>query len=275
MAHLNTMRCWLSYARAAALALLIPATQAMGQADMLEARILPGWRAADGTHVAALHITLEEGWKTYWRAPGEAGIPPVFDWRGSRNLSDVNVEWPTPRRFLQNGITSIGYADSLTLPLRLEPASAGRPIALEGRVEIGVCLDICVPVTLALSQVLPPERTKPDPRIVAALAERPYTAQEAGVQHWSCSIRPIEDGFGLRAEVAMGRVSNDEMVIVESGDPGIWASQGRTFREGGVIVAESELYHVEGRAFSVDRSDLRITVLNGKHAVDIQGCPAG
>ncbi|MCB1329838.1 MAG: hypothetical protein KDK28_10515, partial [Maritimibacter sp.] len=40
-----------------------------------EVDVLPGWRQADGTHMAALRITLDEGWKTYWRAPGEAGIP--------------------------------------------------------------------------------------------------------------------------------------------------------------------------------------------------------
>jgi len=275
MAHLKGMTRWLAYARAAVLALMVPATQAAGQADMLEARILPGWRAADGVHVAALHISMDEGWKTYWRAPGDAGIPPVFDWRGSRNLSDVRVEWPTPERFLQSGISSIGYSDSLVLPLRLKPASPGQTIALNGRIEIGVCREICVPVTLSLSQALPAQRTKPDPRIVAALAERPYSAKEAGVQRVACRIRPIEDGFRLHAEVSMRRHADGEVVIVETGDPGIWASQARTSRKGDVIVAESDLYHVEGRVFAVDRSDLRITVLGDKYAVDIQGCPSG
>ncbi|MEL7014329.1 MAG: protein-disulfide reductase DsbD domain-containing protein, partial [Pseudomonadota bacterium] len=64
--------------------------------DAIEARLLTGWRAADGSHIAALQIDLAPGWTTYWRAPGDAGIPPYFDWHASENLSSVDVEWPSP-----------------------------------------------------------------------------------------------------------------------------------------------------------------------------------
>ncbi len=42
-------------------------------------QVLEGWVRADGTRMAAVQLDLEPGWKTYWRAPGDAGIPPSFD----------------------------------------------------------------------------------------------------------------------------------------------------------------------------------------------------
>ncbi|WP_299847040.1 protein-disulfide reductase DsbD domain-containing protein [uncultured Roseovarius sp.] len=243
--------------------------------DVLDARILTGWQRADGKHVAALHITLNDGWKTYWRAPGDAGIPPQFVWSGSRNLSDVAVSWPTPKRILQSGVQTIGYEDALTLPLTLTPAKKGKPITLAGEVIIGVCKDVCIPMTLKLSQDLPAGRTKPDARIVAALADRPYTAAEANVGRVACRISPLTDGLSLRAEVDLPQTGGSELAVIETANPQIWVAQSKTTRQGGRLIAETELYHVEGRSFALDRSGLRITVLGKKHAVEIQGCPAG
>ncbi|MFY8145805.1 MAG: protein-disulfide reductase DsbD domain-containing protein, partial [Rhodobacter sp.] len=77
-----------------ALACLSHPARAMTQDDLLSAEVLPGWRTEQGTHMAALRLTLAPGWKTYWRSPGDAGIPPLFNWSGSQNLSGVRVHWP-------------------------------------------------------------------------------------------------------------------------------------------------------------------------------------
>jgi len=61
-----------------------------GQIGVKNIELLQGWRTATGTHMTAVHITLEDGWKTYWRAPSGNGIPPSFNWEGSENLSSVN-----------------------------------------------------------------------------------------------------------------------------------------------------------------------------------------
>lgn len=243
--------------------------------DMVDIRLLPGWRTAGGQHVAAVQMTLRDGWKTYWRAPGDAGIPPRFDWSGSRNLADVQVSWPAPSRFSQNGVATIGYSESLVLPLTVTPERPGRPIHLSGRVELGLCKEVCVPMTVTLSQNLPRGQTRPDPRIVAALAARPYSASEAGVTRVACRISPFEDGLRLRAELDLPGTGGREMAVVETDNPDIWVAQGATRREGGRLVAETELYHLRGRAFAIDRDGLRITVLGRRRTVDIQGCPAG
>lgn len=245
------------------------------QSGMVEARILPGWRAQDGQHVAALHLTLKDGWKTYWRAPGDAGIPPQFDWRGSRNLSAVDVTWPAPRAIDQGGTRTIGYADSMTLPLTLTPARPGQPIVLEGTVEMGVCKDVCVPLTLRVSQGLSPEPSRRDPRIVSAMAARPFSASEAGVTRVACEMTPIDGGLRLRAELDLPDTGGREIAVVETANPAIWVAQADTSRSNGRLVAETRMYHVDGTAFALDRSGLRITVIGESRAVEIRGCPAG
>src|SRR5690606_3324502 len=52
-----------------------------------------GTKGQDAVRIG-LHVALAPGWKTYWRSPGEAGIPPSFDWSGSRNLAAATVLWP-------------------------------------------------------------------------------------------------------------------------------------------------------------------------------------
>ena len=70
-----------------------------------------GWQMQNGHHMAGLSLQLAPDWKTYWRAPGEAGIPPLFDWSGSTNVQSVRVHWPSPVVFHLNGMQTIGYHD--------------------------------------------------------------------------------------------------------------------------------------------------------------------
>ena len=155
-----------------ALTMALPAS-AQSYDRVVQAEVLPGWRMEDGHHMAAIRITLNPGWKTYWRAPGDAGIPPRFDWRGSGNLRNVDITWPTPEVFDQNGMRSIGYAQEVILPLRITPKRAGKPVKFKAHLNIGVCRDICVPQDIKVTASLPPDVTKRDPRIAAAMAERP------------------------------------------------------------------------------------------------------
>ena len=234
--------------------------------------ILSGWRAPDGRHMTALRVTMQDGWKTYWRSPGEAGIPPQFNWAGSQNLGDVEVVWPAPKLLYQNGLLSIGYENEMVLPLRISPQTDGEAVTLSGEIQIGLCKDICIPMFLQVSQELPETSSKPDPRIVAALAEEPYSAAEMGVKGVICKVNPTEDGLMLSAEIQVKHLGNSEHVIVETDNSAVWVAEAKTTREGGILKAETLLYHTEGRPFALNRSGVRFTVLGQQQAVDIQGC---
>jgi DsbC/DsbD-like thiol-disulfide interchange protein len=240
----------------------------------VSARLLPGWQQADGSHVAALEVTLSDGWKTYWRAPGDAGVPPVFSWSGSRNVHSVQVIWPRPEVFYQNGMRSIGYSKRMVLPLRIEPRGNGGQMRLDGDIQIGICSDVCVPMTLSLDAVQLPDQGRRDPAIAAALADRPYSGREVGLRDVSCAVEPGPKKMRLRAEIDMPAIGGTEHVVFETSNPAIWVAEAKTRREGNRLIAETELMQMNGQPFALDRSGLRLTVLGADRAVDIQGCPA-
>lgn len=260
---------------AAICAMLTNSAAAESIEDAIEARLLAGWRAADGAHMAALRLDLAPGWTTYWRAPGDAGIPPFFNWRGSENLRSVQVEWPSPKAMKQGNYTAIGYKDQVILPIRIAPQRPGQPIRLQGEIELGICREVCVPIRLELSQDLPAGNIRPDPAIVAALASRPYSAREAGVKNVICRLSKVPEGIKLSAEITLGSIRGLDMAVVEARDPKLWVAPAQTSRMGNTLYAETLLQHVEGRSFALQRSDLRITLLGAGQAVDVQGCRAG
>ena len=126
--------------------LAAPASAQM-TAEIVEATLLEGWRTEDGSHMTALSLTLAPGWKTYWRAPGDAGIPPYFDWSGSENLGAGRLHWAVPEVYFINGMRSIGYETAVMIPMEIEPKAATEPIRIASDVTLGVCEEICIPVT--------------------------------------------------------------------------------------------------------------------------------
>ncbi|MDR9484530.1 MAG: protein-disulfide reductase DsbD family protein [Sediminimonas sp.] len=255
-------------------ALFILPVPSTAQEGMARLTVLPGWRSDEGVHIAALHVTLAPGWKTYWRAPGDAGIPPEIDLRGAQNLAGVAPVWPTPVVFWQNGMRSIGYKNDLVLPLRVAAQSPGQDITLAGRVTMGVCEDICIPFTVSFDTTLPAGQSRPDPRIIEALKNRPLSAEKAGVRDVRCTITPTADGIEIAAAITMPAAGGTETVVLETDDPQIWVAEADSVRKGGVLHAKTELAHVYGDAFAVNRAGLRLTVLGKDRAVDIKGCPA-
>ncbi|WP_010140136.1 protein-disulfide reductase DsbD domain-containing protein [Oceanicola sp. S124] len=242
--------------------------------DVVSARVLPGWRGADGAHVAGLELVLEDGWKTYWRVPGSAGIPPVFNWAGSDNLSDVEIVWPRPDVFDQGGLRSYGYHDRVILPLRIAPKTPGAPIALRADVFLGVCKNVCVPLEISFAAELPAEGAH-DPRVAAALAGRPYTEREGKVRTAVCHVSPDPKGMRIQARLQMPSAGGREVAVIETPWPEMMVSDSVTRRDGGMLIADALIHAPMSGAMHLDRSALTITVLGQSYAVEIQGCDAG
>ncbi|WP_235962986.1 protein-disulfide reductase DsbD domain-containing protein [Ruegeria haliotis] len=247
---------------------------AQGFDGVVQLDILDGGRTANGTYLGALRLTLKDGWKTYWRAPGDAGIPPQFDWGASGNVGDVAITWPAPEVFDQNGLQSIGYANQLVLPVEITPKNPTKPVRLRGEMDLGVCKDVCIPERLDFDHTLDADAAR-NPAIAAAFAQRPYSAREARVAKASCHLTPTADGMQIEARVTMPSAGGREVAVIEPGNPALWASRPDTERHGDTLIARSEIINASGAPFVLDRSEIRITVLGAKHAVDIQGCSAG
>jgi DsbC/DsbD-like thiol-disulfide interchange protein len=255
------------------LATLAAPALATTQDDVLSATLRPGWQMENGAHMAAVDLALAPGWKTYWRSPGDAGIPPSFDWSGSENVKSVRIHWPAPQVFETNGMQTIGYHDHLVLPVEVVPEDRTRPVHLSVRVDLGVCDEICIPasVDLAADLTLP---GAPDGEIKAALAARATPATDAGVSAVSCQVDPIRDGLRLTARLQFPDPGHPEVVAFETADREVWVAAAIASREGGVLVATTELVAPEGTPFALDRSGVTMTVLAQGTAVEVKGCPA-
>lgn len=127
-------------------------------------RLVSGTVAGQGDPhmVAGVQIRLAPGWKTYWRNPGDSGVPPTFDWSGSKNLKQAQVLYPSPRRFADAGGTAIGYADEVVFPVKITPEREGEPVELKLNVSYGLCKTLCIPNEASLSLELPVGATEVD-----------------------------------------------------------------------------------------------------------------
>ena len=258
---------------AALLVALAAPAHAFTQEDVVQAQLLPGWRMDTGHHMAGLALELAPHWKTYWRSPGDAGIPPQFDWQGSQNVKSVRLHWPSPTVFHTNGMQTVGYVDGLVLPLEVTAVDPTKPVHLRARVDIGVCNEICMPAEVRVQGDLPAQGAG-DSAIKSALKARPETAKEAGLQGISCDVEPIADGLRLTARIDLPARGGPETVVFESGVAGVWVAEAQTARQGGALVSVTELVGSSGAPFALDRSGVTVTVIGKGRAVEIQGCPA-
>jgi DsbC/DsbD-like thiol-disulfide interchange protein len=109
-------------------------------------RLLAGSRSGT-VLLGGVAIQLQPGWHTYWRTPGDSGVPPRFDFSKSDNVEAVTVLWPAPRKFDDGaGGTSLGYIKQIVLPLRIVAKNADRPVTLRASINYAVCEKLCIPV---------------------------------------------------------------------------------------------------------------------------------
>jgi DsbC/DsbD-like thiol-disulfide interchange protein len=131
---------------------------AWGKEVHAEARLIAGSaiKTADAAFLrAGIEIRLDPGWKTYWRDPGDSGVPPTFDFSGSENVESVTVLWPAPKRFPDEaGGNSIGYVDRVILPLRVIAKDPAKQPSVHLKLAYAICGNMCVPAEASLELAL-------------------------------------------------------------------------------------------------------------------------
>ena len=195
IAHARTL-----LAAGLAAALLSPPAIAMDAHSRV--RLIDGG-AAEGKVLAGIEITLDPGWKTYWRMPGEAGVPPQFDWSRSGNAEAVEVGYPAPHRFMDSGGEAIGYKGQVVFPLSIRPKDADKPVELDLTLHYAVCNDICIPAKADLKG------------LVGA-----SSAAEAALVHDTAALVPTEQAPGLDVVSARldGEGKDTRLVVTLKGE---------------------------------------------------------
>lgn len=122
---------------------------------------------------AGIEIRLSRGWKTYWRYPGDAGVPPRISFERSENVQAAAVKWPAPRRWVDAGSTSIGYPQTVILPVHVTPRDRSKPVTLRLDMDYAVCEKLCVPAEAKVELPLSGTTSAEEPRLATAEARVP------------------------------------------------------------------------------------------------------
>ncbi len=260
----------------ASLTVLSGPVLAQDPSQIASAAFLSGWQQDDGSHVAALRFEMEPGWHTYWRVPGQVGIPWEFDWSGSSNLKSVTFEWPRPEILETFGFVSFVFEEELVLPVRLVPIDSATPIEISLAIDYGLCSEICIPATVDLNGQIDVASVSQGREVIEkALSQRAQSAAEGGVLKATCNIVPTDKGFSLATSIEFAASQNDaQYVVVEAPDPMVWIDFADTKTEGHHVTSRARIDGLDGNGVLLDRSSLRVTVLDADRAVEVQGCTA-
>jgi suppressor for copper-sensitivity B len=160
---------------------LITATEATGSATTVD---------------AAIQIRLPRGWHTYWKTPGDAGIPPSVAWTGSENVQSASMDFPAPLRLPPvEGLLTLGYDDGVVLPVTITLAHPGQPMRLRAELDYASCQAVCVPIHASLALDLPAGLATPgrDAALIAAARARvPIPAATAGIRVEQAVVSPSQ-----------------------------------------------------------------------------------
>ena len=139
-------------------------------------RLLAGSRSG-GVLLGGIAFQLQPGWKTYWRSPGDSGVPPRFDFSKSDNVEAVTVLWPSPMKFDDGaGGHSLGYKQQVVLPLRIVAKSTDKPVTLRAEIHYAVCEKLCIPVEASSELTFASVASTEDGALSAALDTVPKPA---------------------------------------------------------------------------------------------------
>lgn len=192
------------------------------------ARLIGGAAASTTLLRAGLEIRLDPGWKTYWRYPGDSGVPPTLDFTGSQNVRSVTALWPAPKRFADGaGGQSLGYFGDVVFPLHVVPEDASKLVALRVKVGYAVCGNLCVPAQADLDLTLSGKPSAEEPALAAAEARVPRRVPLGATgERGGLAVRSVHrETDGAQARVMVEIAAPDDMaldLIVEGPTPD-WA----------------------------------------------------
>jgi DsbC/DsbD-like thiol-disulfide interchange protein len=185
-------------------ALLAGRAAAAGSYEAYRVALILLDRDHTGAYRGGIDISLVPSWKTYWRMPGESGIPPRFDWSASRNLAEITVAFPAPRRYADQSGETVGYENGVVLPFWARPQRGDEPIGLDLQMFFAVCKDICIPAEVRTALDTAQARSERDAaaRLLAAIARIPPRVDTSAATHIRAA-RLVEDNGRPLLEVEL------------------------------------------------------------------------
>ena len=248
--------------------------------ELAVGRFIAGWWTGgpEGTvSNSGIDVSLADGWKTYWRAPGEFGLPPKLEIVDRQNVDRIQIHFPRPSVFFDGKVRTIGYESRVMFPIEIVPVDNLLPASGNLLLHIGVCKDICIPLTLeTFFRVVPGEQNQ-DGRIREAMSGQPtrISAADSGVRH-TCRLEP--QGVGEQHELAFGfdypgNIGSLTAAVIESSDGSVRFSDASIRRIGERrLEAKARIVGSEEGIIPLSRANIQVTLISGEEYIEYSGC---
>jgi DsbC/DsbD-like thiol-disulfide interchange protein len=231
-------------------------------------RLLAGSRSG-AVLLGGIAFQLQPGWKTYWRTPGDSGVPPRFDFSKSDNVEAVTVLWPAPLMFDDGaGGHAMGYHDKIVLPLRIVVKNADKPVTLRAEINYAVCNKICIPVEANSELPFTSVASTEDNALFAALDTVPKPATVGAPN--PLTVRDVKREGPTDVVVDVVAPDSREVNLFVEGPTPDWALPIPTLREHGPPGVKRFSFVLDGVPPGVnpDGAALKLTLVSGEKAYE-------
>jgi len=254
------------------LAVLGIASGAQAAEGVHSVEFIEGWRGDDGAHYSAIRIDLEDGWKTYWRAPQGSGIPPILAVRRGGNIQDVELLFPKPNLYEEFGESVLGYMDAVTFPIVFNLENAKAETELNSRFSFAVCKDVCIPLNFSIETILSPDQSSGTSAVKTALNAGPTNPAKVGLKRSSCKTTPSGTSHAVQAQFSWPFSQMPEMVVVEYPNDAYWVAPASTKMSASGLNVQSEIKYYGTGASILERNKMRISILTDDYIFEFTGC---
>lgn len=240
--------------------------------ENIEISFLKAWDSKEAT-LYALFIKMKKNWKTYWKYPGDSGFSPEFKIIESNNLKKIEISWPTPKVFFENGSVINGYKKELILPIFFYKEKSSKKIDFKLNFLMGFCDDICIPIKFIINSKNALKTNELKNKLVSNSLEKMPQDLSNSENLIECEVKKINKKMKLLSKFDSNFFSNNhsiDQLILEYLDGQIWFSEISKTNERFEFL--STINSFEDNNFFLDKSKIKYTIITRSGGFQQKGC---
>ena len=240
--------------------------------ENIEISFLKVWDSKEAT-LYALFIKMKKNWKTYWKYPGDSGFSPEFKIIESNNLKKIEISWPTPKVFFENGSVINGYKKELILPLFFYKEKSSKKIDFKLNFLMGFCDDICIPIKFIINSKNALKTNELKNKLVSNSLEKMPQDLSNSKNLIECEVKKINKKMKLLSKFDSNFFSNNhsiDQLILEYLDGQIWFSEISKTNERFEFL--SIINSLDENNFFLDKSKIKYTIITRSGGFQQKGC---
>lgn len=240
--------------------------------ENIEISFLKAWDSKEAT-LYALFIKMKKNWKTYWKYPGDSGFSPEFKIIESNNLKKIEISWPTPKVFFENGSVINGYKKELILPIFFYKEKSSKKIDFKLNFLMGFCDDICIPIKFIINSKNALKTNELKNKLVSNSLEKMPQDLSNSKNLIECEVKKINKKMKLLSKFDSNFFSNNhsiDQLILEYLDGQIWFSEISKTNEHFEFL--SIINSLDDNNFFLDKSKIEYTIITRSGGFQQKGC---